>query len=74
MTREGLRDSWIKPAMRLSCEVTPLVTSITRTQRSARRIVRSARITLKTSTEVECLLRARMPAVSMRRYFSPSRS
>ena len=57
----------MRPAIRLSCAVTPTVTSTINTQRSARRMLRSARITLKTSTELECLPRRRIPAVSMKR-------
>ena len=49
----------------------PSAASITSTQISARVIVLSARITEKTSTELECLLRGRIPAVSMKRYCLP---
>src|SRR5436309_792382 len=44
-----------------------------RIHRSARRMLRSARITLKTSTELECFPRRRIPAVSMKTNFRPLR-
>ena len=70
----ALRCLWINPAIRLSWAVTPIARSIMRTHRSARRMLRSARMTLKTSTEVECFPRRRIPAVSMKTNFRPLRS
>ena len=64
-TTHGLRASWIMPAIFLSCAVMPMDASITSTQRSARRMLASERMTEKTSTLLFTFPRGRMPAVSM---------
>mmetsp|Transcript_8994 Transcript_8994/g.15744 ORF Transcript_8994/g.15744 Transcript_8994/m.15744 type:complete len:387 (+) Transcript_8994:491-1651(+) len=64
----------IRSAILRSCSVTPVITSITSSTQSLRRIDLNARLIMKNSVPYSMLFLRRTPAVSSNRYSTPSRS